>query len=172
MSSLSKAALAIAVIITAGSVWVAINAHSDAKGWEDQIASLRDEIAAADAQSDKLISELNEKTSLVNSSAAKLARAQSALDASEDDVSSLANRQRQLADEKAHLEDQRAQLAQLTIALDKALKTGQACRSGLYDLIIALARDNYASVQATADSTFDVCDLADKQFQVAQGIAP
>ena len=99
---------------------------------------------------------LNQRIDQVNHLAKKLGRSQAALGQSQGDVASLEVRQRQLANEKAQLQDQQA-------ALDEVAGNYVTCKQDLIQLI--------ADVANNFDTTYDFdvantdCSTADSSLQ-------
>lgn len=97
---------------------------------------------------------LNRQTARLNVASKRLREARNAIDRSEEDVANLEVRQRELANEKAQVEDQRAALLRTASQL-------QACNSGLGQLIQVLA-GGLSPNQTDVDNVIVVCDGANQ----------
>ena len=109
--------------------------------------------------------ELAVRTNALNDAAAKLGTAQNRLQRSEGDVRQLARRQRQLAAEKADIEDQRA-------ALERIATLYSSCTSGLADLFSAVIDNDYTYALSHDDAVYAGCNQAADElnsFQQANG---
>jgi hypothetical protein len=105
--------------------------------------------------------QLNERTRELNQIAKKFARQQGALTRSESDVASLSERQRQLAAEKAAVEDSRAALTVQARALDGVASALVVCNDGLIELLGYVFQGDDASVSAVIDGVAADCDSAE-----------
>jgi septal ring factor EnvC (AmiA/AmiB activator) len=99
---------------------------------------------------------LNDRVDQLNILGARLADQQAALRRSEGDVSSLEARQRQLANEKAQLEDR----ARVLTAVARSYST---CKQDLIDLLTAV--EDHADSSTRYDTADSSCALADDQLQ-------
>jgi hypothetical protein len=104
---------------------------------------------------------LNARTREVNAMAAKVKSARRALLRSEADVATLARRQRELANEKAQVEDARAQLAAETTALEDVASAFIDCKDGLIDVLGYIADDEYYLANAYYDEVSADCSSAE-----------
>lgn len=112
--------------------------------------------------------ELNERTELANELAEKLAGARAAFARSESDVVALERRQRELANEKAQVEDQRAalaleaeRLAEQRSALEDIASAYVTCKDEVIDLVNAATREDYAYFNSRVDGVNADCQYAD-----------
>lgn len=103
---------------------------------------------------------LNNQTRRLNISAKTLRKTRAALVKSETDVKSLSARQIALANEKAQVEDQRAQLVIVAASLT-------SCNGGLRDILTAVANGVAPTVDVPAVAA--TCDRADSQVAALQG---
>jgi septal ring factor EnvC (AmiA/AmiB activator) len=94
--------------------------------------------------------ELNTRSAALNRSAAKL-------DASEDDVARLEDRQDNLASEKADLEDQRGLIGEMA-------REQRDCSDMLSEVLERFAYEDYAWVDANAATVGDACAAARADF--------
>jgi septal ring factor EnvC (AmiA/AmiB activator) len=129
--------------------------ESRATSWQERSQTLRSDLRRLDAVLASRTRELNTRVDQLNVLGGRLTDAHNALKRSEGDVSSLEVRQRQLADEKAELEDQARLLANVA-------RTYQTCKADLIDLLddISLDSDATASYRAASIS----CANADDQL--------
>ena len=109
--------------------------HQRAVEYEEQVNGLRTLIGERSAQ-------LNNRTRQANALASNLRSTRSQLRRSEGDVTSLSRRQRELANEKAHLEDERRSLQQQANILTVGESGCINCKSYLIDVINALIDEN------------------------------
>jgi hypothetical protein len=104
---------------------------------------------------------LNERTRDLNEMAAIVRASSRALRRSEADVVSLAKRQRELAAEKARVEDARAQLAVEAAAVTDVASAFIDCKDGLVDLLGYVSNEDYSSANYYWQSVSDDCDHAE-----------
>jgi hypothetical protein len=83
---------------------------------------------------------------------------------SESDVQDLTARQRQLAAEKAAVEDSRAALAQQSAVLEDVADTLVSCNSGLVELFGYVVEGDRASANAIVGEVSEACALAESHF--------
>lgn len=129
--------------------------------WEDRAETLELNAAKLNELLVERSEELNQRTRDLNASAAAIRDARSALRRSESDVASLASRQRELANEKAQVEDEREQLEVQRSALESVAGSYITCKSGLVDLVGAVARSNWYWVEYYGDGIAADCDAAE-----------
>jgi chromosome segregation ATPase len=157
------AAVSVAGLLLLVAGWFAYASHSNevaAGGWkqraiefEEQVNGLRTLIGERSAQ-------LNERTRQANRLAANLRSTRLALRRSEGDVTSLARRQRQLANDKAQLQDQRRMLQQQATALEGIASLYIDCKSSLIDVINSLVYQDYSSATYEIDIARSDCTSA------------
>jgi hypothetical protein len=126
-----------------------------AVAWQERSQTLRADLRRLDTVLTSRTRELNTRVDQLNILGGRLTDAQDALRRSEGDVSSLEVRQRQLADEKAQLEDQARMLGSVA-------RTYQLCKSHLIDLLEDVATGVDATASYTAASSS--CANADDQL--------
>lgn len=93
--------------------------------------------------------------------ATKVEEAQRSLRRSEADVSTLEQRQRELANEKAQIEDERQGLSEERDALGSVAVAMIQCKNGLFSIVRYLAEDDYSSASYYWDSVSYDCGLAE-----------
>jgi septal ring factor EnvC (AmiA/AmiB activator) len=153
--------VAAAVLVAALAGWAAWATYAmrenenRAVAWQERSKTLRADLRRLDAALTSRTRELNTRVDQLNILGGRLADAQDALQRSEGDVSSLEVRQRQLADEKAQLEDQSRLLASVA-------RTYQTCKADLIDLLDDITANADATASYTAASTS--CANADDQL--------
>ena len=104
--------------------------HARAVGWQDRSEQLQDLVG-------ERTKALNRQTARLNVASNRLRRARVAIDRSEEDVADLQVRQRELAAEKAAVEDERAFLALEREALGDVATKLARCNSVMFDFILA-----------------------------------
>jgi hypothetical protein len=104
---------------------------------------------------------LNQRTDEANALAAKVADAEEAIQRSEGDVKRLERRQRQLAAEKADIEDARAALAVQTAAIQDLAQRYIDCKSGLVRVLQDVNSGNGYDLQAIGGQVIAACNAAD-----------
>jgi hypothetical protein len=124
-------ALGVAVLALAGAAaylgWVADENAERAERWRERSVVLQDLVADRTRA-------LNRQTARLNAAADRLQEARDLIARSEEDVAALELRQRELADEKAQVEDERAALIGVATRLED-------CNEGLADLLQVVASD-------------------------------
>jgi chromosome segregation ATPase len=149
-------AIPVAVLLLLGAGWFAYEAHANeqaAGDWREQAIGLEEQVNGLRALIGERSAQLNERTRQGNRLADNLRSTRSALRRSEGDVTSLARRQRELASEKAQLEDQRRALQQMAGDLVEIASRYIACKSSLIDV-------NYSSASYEIDIANSRCDSA------------
>ena len=148
----------------AGVGWLAYTNKTRADDWEARAFRLERNTEQLNGLLVERSTLLNERTREVNQIAKRFARQNTALTRSESDVETLTDRQRQLAAEKAALEDSRASLAIQATALDGVANELVACNDGLFELLGHMAQGNQAAVSALIDGVAADCDSAEQSF--------
>jgi chromosome segregation ATPase len=120
---------------------------------DEQVNGLRTLIGERSAQ-------LNDRTRQANRLATNLQTTRLALRRSEGDVTSLARRQRELANEKAQLQDQRRALQQQAAALEDIASRYIDCKDSLIDVISSLVYQDYSSATYEIDIARSRCNSA------------
>lgn len=111
--------------------------------------------------------DLNRQTARLNVASNRLRSARASIRRSEQDVAALEVRQRELAAEKAAVEDERAQLEiQQDLLLDAAVQIGE-CNAALIDLYNAGGADGVLADLASAE-----CSEAEGAVAGLSGVAP
>jgi small-conductance mechanosensitive channel len=163
---LEIAALALLQLALVGGLlavgYVAWTNHDRAGRWQDRAATLERNAAALNKVLVARSETLNERTRELNAMATKVRESQQALRRSESDVATLARRQRELANEKAQVEDARAAVAAQASELEDVAAAYVDCKDGLIDLLGYLARDDFASANAAVDAVSTDCEYADE----------
>lgn len=149
------------LLLVAG--WFAYSAHTSdraARGWKQRSIELEEQVNGLRTLIGERSAELNERTRQANRIAANLRSTRTALHRSEGDVSSLARRQRELANDKAQLEDERRALQQQAGDLAEIASGYIACKSSLVDVINALLDEDYSSASYEIDIADSRCNSA------------
>jgi hypothetical protein len=133
--------------------------------WEARAATLERNNRSLNAILISRSEKLNARTLELNGMAAKVRRAETTIARSEADVQALERRQRELANEKAQVEDARSQLAAEQTALEGVAAAYVDCKSGLVDLLSYVTADDYASASAAVDQVAADCQYADSSLQ-------
>jgi uncharacterized protein HemX len=156
------AAIAIALALAlAGATALAFSNKSRADRWEDRAFTLERNTEQLNGLLIERSTQLNERTRELNQLAAKVERQQSALTRSESDVASLTRRQRELAAEKAEVEDSRAALQLQSRALNSVASAFVSCKDGLVSLLGYVVEGDSGSASAVVDSVGADCSHAE-----------
>jgi hypothetical protein len=159
------ALFALVFLLAVGGVgWLAYDNKTRADAWEARAFRLERNTEQLNGLLIERSTQLNERTREVNQIAKKFARQQSALNRSESDVASLSERQRELAAEKAAVEDSRASLVVQSEALGSVASELVACNDGLVELLGYLVSGNSAAVSDLIDGVAADCDSAELSF--------
>ena len=152
------AAVALVLALAGWAAWATYAMRENenrAVAWQERSQTLRADLRRLDTVLTSRTRELNARVDQLNLLGTRLTDAQAALRRSEGDVSGLEVRQRQLADEKAQLED-KAQL------LAGVARTYQTCKADLIDLLDDIATNSDATASYNAASAS--CANADSQL--------
>jgi uncharacterized protein HemX len=155
---------AIAVFVAAGSAYVAWDNKNRAERWEERAFGLERNTEQLNGLLVERSTQLNERTRELNTLAGKVTRQQNALARSESDVETLSDRQRELAAEKAAVEDSRAELALQSTALEGVADSLVVCNAGLFELFGYVVAGDRAKADAVADDVSADCQLAESRF--------
>ena len=162
---IASAAVAVAaVFVAAGSAYVALDNRNRAEDWEDRVFRLERNTEQLNGLLVERSTQLNERTRELNKLAATVTRQQNALVRSESDVESLTERQRELAAEKAAVEDSRAALAQQSAVLERVADTLVSCNSGLFELFGYVVDGDRVSADAIVGDVSEACALAESRL--------
>jgi uncharacterized protein HemX len=153
-----------AVVVGAGSAYIAWDNRNRAADWEERAFRLERNTEQLNGLLVERSTQLNERTRELNALAGKVTRAQSALARSESDVESLSTRQRELAAEKAAVEDSRAELAVQSGALEGVADTLLVCNSGLFELFEYVLAGDRTRAEAVSGQVASDCELAETRF--------
>jgi hypothetical protein len=157
------AALGVAAVLLLAAGWFGYASHTNSKvaaEWKQRSIELEEQVNGLRTLIGERSAQLNERTRQANRLAANLRSTRGALVRSEDDVSSLAQRQRELANEKAQLEDLRRALQQQASDLTDVASRYISCKSSLIDVINALIDQDYSSARYAIDVANSRCDSA------------
>jgi hypothetical protein len=154
----------VAVIVAAGAAYIAYDNRSRAADWEQRAFRLERNTEQLNGLLVERSTQLNERTRELNAIAGKVTRQQNALARSESDVETLSDRQRELAAEKAAVEDSRAALAVQSVALEDVADGLLVCNSGLLELFGFVVNGDQASADTIVDAVSAACELAESQF--------
>lgn len=165
-SSVGRRVLALVVVLglavaLAGVAALAYSNKSRADRWEDRAFTLERNTEQLNGLLIERSTQLNERTRELNTLAAKVQRQQSALTRSESDVASLSRRQRELAAEKAEVEDSRAALRVQSRELNSVANAFVACKDGLVALLGYVLDGDQSSASAVVDSVGADCSRAE-----------
>ena len=145
----------VALAVGAGYFVYAAHVNRDAADrWRSRAGTLERTLTARTRQ-------LNTRTQALNRTATALKR-------SEADVQSLEDRQRQLASEKAQVEDARGALELQASSLAKIAGEQRQCTSDLTQLLNHYAAQDYAWVDTNADAVNAACRQAGDDFAAFQ----
>ena len=142
-------AAAVVVALAGAAVYFAVASHRNhehADQWQARASTLQRTLTARTRQ-------LNTRTNALNKTAGALKR-------SEADVKTLETRQRQLADEKAKVEDVRGALEVQASSLARLAGEQRDCTTGLTELLNRYAAEDFAWVDANANSISATCNQA------------
>ena len=145
----------------AGVTALAYSNKSRADDWEDRAFTLERHTEQLNGLLIERSTQLNERTRELNGLAAKVTRQQSALTQSESDVASLSRRQRELAAEKARVEDDRAALQVQSRELNSVANAFVACKDGLVALLGYVVQGDQSSASAVVDEVGADCSRAE-----------
>ena len=175
-------ALALAVVFAvgaaAGAGYLAYENRDRADRWQARAADLERQVESLNDVLVERSQTLNERTEELNEMAAKVRRAERAVARSEADVLALERRQRQLANEKAQVEDARAALAlerdQLegqasSLAEEREALAGVAvafitCKNGLEELLDHVLAEDFGAASAVSGQIGTDCDTAESEL--------
>jgi septal ring factor EnvC (AmiA/AmiB activator) len=138
-------AVCLAFAFMAALAFLAWTNKARADDWEARAAELAATAERLDETLDDRTIELNERTEDLNDLAEKVTAAEEAISRSEADVKRLERRQRQLASEKANVEDARAALALQTAAIEGVASAYLDCTNGLTELLTHVLAENYGA---------------------------
>jgi chromosome segregation ATPase len=156
-------AVSVAGLLLLAAGWFAYASHANqtsADEWKQRSIELDEQVNGLRTLIGERSAQLNERTRQANRIAANLRSTRAALHRSEGDVSSLARRQRELANDKAQLEDQRRALQQQAGALADIASRYISCKSSLIDVINALIDEDYTTASYEIDIANGRCDSA------------
>jgi uncharacterized protein HemX len=135
-------------------VYAAKQNRDSAQRWQSRAGTLERTLTARTRQ-------LNSRTDALN-------RTASALKRSESDVDDLEKRQRQLASEKAQVEDTRGALELQASSLATIAGEQGQCTTGLTELLNHYAANDYGWVDANASNVSSTCEKAQTDFATFQ----
>lgn len=152
------------LVVAAGATYIAYDNKSRAEDWEARVFRLERNTEQLNGLLVERSTQLNERTRELNQLAATVTRQQNALVRSESDVETLSDRQRELAAEKAAVEDSRAALAQQSTVLEGVADTLVACNAGLFELFEYVVAGDRSSADAIVDDVSASCALAESRL--------
>jgi septal ring factor EnvC (AmiA/AmiB activator) len=155
--------LLVAAATSAG--YLASTNKTRADDWQERAAEVQANVDRLEATLDERTTILNQRTKDVNTLAAKVAATERAIERSEGDVRRLERRQRQLAAEKANVEDARAALALQATAIEDVASAYIDCNSRLTEAIGYISAENYNGLNAIAGRVDADCAAADRAFR-------
>lgn len=153
------------VILGSSAGYLAWSNKARADDWEARSEQLENTAAELDRSLDSRTKTLNERTVELNGLAEKVADAEVAIERSEADVKRLERRQRQLAAEKADVEDAEAALALQTNAIEGVAAAYVRCKGGLTTLLQYVLAEDYLNASVIAPSVESDCSNADSALQ-------
>jgi hypothetical protein len=161
-------AVACAVVLLVAGAWFAYASRANeqaARDWKQRSIELDEQVNGLRTLIGERSAQLNTRTRQANRLAVNLRSTRRALRRSEGDVSSLARRQRQLANDKAQLEDQRRALQQQAGALETIASRYIDCKDALIEVIRSLVYQDYTTAgsqitvaQGSCNSAADALD--------------
>ena len=150
------AAVALAVVV--GGLGWAMKTNGDrAEKWRDRAISAEEIVDGQRVLIGQRTRALNRRTTQVNRLADKLRDTRTSLRRSEGDDSSLARRQRELANEKARVEDERRQLQSQQAALETVASDVLTCNNGLVDVLGAVLDEDWDWLLSYVNSRLASC---------------
>jgi septal ring factor EnvC (AmiA/AmiB activator) len=153
-----------AVAVAAASTYVAWDNKNRAAQWEERAFRLERNTEQLNGLLVERSTQLNERTRELNTLGGKVARQQDALVRSESDVETLSDRQRELAAEKAAVEDSRAELEVQSAALERVADALVRCNAGLFQLFAYLVNGDRDAADAIVDGVSSDCRVAESRF--------
>lgn len=153
----------VAGLLLVAAAWFAYAAHANEQAaveWKQRSIELGEQVTGLRTLIGERSAQLNVRTRQANRLAANLRATRGALERSESDVTSLARRQRELANEKAQLEDERRALEQQAGALVDIASRYISCKNSLIDVINALIDEDYSTAGYEIDIANSRCDSA------------
>jgi hypothetical protein len=153
-----------AIVVASAASWLAYDNMQRADDWEARAFRLERNTEQLNGLLAERSTQLNERTRELNRIAGKVTRQQNALAESELDVQTLSKRQRELAAEKAAVEDSRADLEVQATALENVADALVACNGGLFQLFGYLVAGDRAAADAIVDSVSADCAAAESRF--------
>ncbi len=139
--------LVVVALAGAGALALVAKANRDrAEDWRQRAIAAAEVVRGQRVVIGERSKALNLRTTQTNRLAAKLRSTRSALQRSEGDVSSLSRRQRELANEKARVEDERRQLQTQQAALVGVASGFIDCSDGLFDVLDAVLDEDWSWV--------------------------
>jgi septal ring factor EnvC (AmiA/AmiB activator) len=159
-------AFAVCLFLIAGSTagYLAWTNKARADDWQGRAAQLEANVTELEETINERTQELNERTEDLNQMAAKVTAAARAIARSESDVKLLERRQRQLANEKAQVEDARAQLALQTATIEDVASAFITCKDGLTQLLSFVLAQDYFSANSIVGRVRADCDTAEARL--------
>jgi hypothetical protein len=162
----SKVILFMVMVIAAlagYSIWTtsaASSSHSRGEKWRQRGLALQSQLDRAEATILERTSSLNQTRSQVNTASHTLAEARRSLSSSESDVKLLQKRQRQLANDKAQLEDERLFLNKQKQTLATVAGLLLTCNHELIGFTNAVINNDYAWLNTYSDTVVSDCQAA------------
>lgn len=160
--------VAVAVVVAAvGALTFAVKTNRDrAEDWRQRAIAAEEIVEGQRVVIGQRSQALNRRTLQVNRLAEKLRTTRTALRRSEGDVTSLARRQRELANEKARVEDERRQLQAQQAALELVASDFIDCNDGLFDVLGAVLDEDWTWVSIYVRSRLSSCTDASSSLDV------
>ena len=158
------AAILVAVALAlalAGVAYLAYSNKTRADDWEAIAFRLERNTEQLNGLLTERSTQLSERTQELNRLAATVTRQQNALTRSESDVESLSQRQRELAAEKAAVEDSRAALSIQSTALEAVATAFVDCKDGLVELLGYVIEENNAAASQIVAGVGADCSAAE-----------
>lgn len=159
--ALALGASLLLIATLAGSGYLALSNKSRADRWEGRALTLERNVDQLNGLLVARSNTLNARTRELNRMAGKVRQQQSSLRRSEADVSSLEQRQRALAAEKAEVEDSRAQLAVQAASLENVADAFVDCKDGLVELLGYILDEDYYSTNVVISRVSSDCGYAE-----------
>ncbi len=151
--------------LAGGASYLAYVNRQRADRWQARANTFRREVDVLDSVVIHRTALLNARGRQLNKMAAKVQSASSALSQSEGDVANLEQRQRELANEKAQLEDQHVALTGVAAAYVN-------CKTDLSNALSAVANQDWSWIDANAVAVQGDCNQADDALQAYESNYP
>lgn len=158
------------LVVAGGASYLAVSNDARADQWQERSTELERNVRTLNRLLVNRTARLNKRVRQLNVMAAKVKKASAALVRSESDVQALEERQRELANEKAQIEDERGLLYEQGEAIAEVASAYIRCNGGLNDLVDALFAEDHEWINRYAEGIFSDCDAAEDALQSYQEV--